>query len=71
MASMPAVKSFFLSGPAGRLEAVLNTGAPDATHAALVGHPHPLYGGTMHNKVTPSSAARSSLPASRSARQQA
>ena len=45
------IKSFFLKGPAGRLEALLNQGAPDATHAALVCHPHPLYGGTMHNKV--------------------
>jgi alpha/beta superfamily hydrolase len=45
------VRSFFLSGPAGRLEALLNTGAEDATHAALVCHPHPSYGGTMHNKV--------------------
>ena len=26
-------------------------GADDATHAALVCHPHPLYGGTLHNKV--------------------
>ena len=41
----------FLKGPAGRLEALLNEGRPDATHAALVCHPHPLYGGTMHNKV--------------------
>jgi len=40
-----------LSGPVGRLEALLNEGEPDATHAALVCHPHPLYGGTMHNKV--------------------
>lgn len=46
-----AIRSFFLAGPAGRLEALLNTGAADATHAALVCHPHPLYGGTMHNKV--------------------
>jgi len=45
------LKSFFLDGPAGRLEALLNAGAPDATHAGLVCHPHPLYGGTMHNKV--------------------
>jgi alpha/beta superfamily hydrolase len=45
------VRSFFLSGPAGRLEALLNTGAEDATHTALVCHPHPSYGGTMHNKV--------------------
>ncbi len=40
-----------LTGPAGRLEAVLNQGAPHAPVAALVCHPHPLGGGTMHNKV--------------------
>ena len=40
-----------LHGPDGRLEAVLNTGHPDALYAALVAHPHPLGGGTMHNKV--------------------
>ena len=40
-----------LRGPAGRLEALLNTGAPDAKYAVLVCHPHPLGGGTMHNKV--------------------
>ena len=45
------IKSFFLEGPAGRLEALLNEGEPHATHAALVCHPHPLFGGTMHNKV--------------------
>jgi uncharacterized protein len=40
-----------LFGPVGRLEALLNEGAPDATFAALVCHPHPLGGGTLHNKV--------------------
>ncbi|MGH9601257.1 MAG: alpha/beta hydrolase [Terriglobales bacterium] len=45
------IRSLFLSGPAGRLEALLNTGASTATHAALVCHPHPVFGGTMHNKV--------------------
>jgi alpha/beta superfamily hydrolase len=40
-----------LQGPAGRLEALLNTGAPDALYAVVVAHPHPLGGGTMHNKV--------------------
>jgi uncharacterized protein len=40
-----------LQGPAGRLEALLNEGAGDAPYAALVCHPHPLGGGTMHNKV--------------------
>ncbi|HEY5177028.1 MAG TPA: alpha/beta fold hydrolase [Terriglobales bacterium] len=46
-----AIKSFFFDGPAGRLEALLNVGLPTATHAGLVCHPHPLGGGTMHNKV--------------------
>ncbi|MFZ0761606.1 MAG: alpha/beta fold hydrolase [Candidatus Sulfotelmatobacter sp.] len=45
------IKSFFLAGPAGRLEALLNAGAESATHAAVVCHPHPLFGGTLHNKV--------------------
>jgi uncharacterized protein len=45
-------RNFFLAGPAGRLEAILwspRAGAP--AMAALVCHPHPLFGGTMHNKV--------------------
>ena len=46
-----SIRSLFLKGPAGRLEALLNAGSPDATHVALVCHPHPLYGGTLHNKV--------------------
>jgi uncharacterized protein len=50
-ASTSELRSFFIQGPAGRLEALLNSGAPGATHAALVCHPHPLYGGTLHNKV--------------------
>jgi hypothetical protein len=41
----------FLDGPAGRLEALLNAGLDNATHAAVVCHPHPLFGGTLHNKV--------------------
>jgi uncharacterized protein len=45
------IQSLFLDGPAGRLEALLNQGSQSATHAALVCHPHPLYGGTLHNKV--------------------
>jgi uncharacterized protein len=40
-----------LRGPAGRLEALLNGGVPAAPYAALVCHPHPLFGGTLHNKV--------------------
>ncbi len=45
-------RSFFLEGPAGHLEALLWTSPrPDPPLAALFCHPHPLYGGTMHNKV--------------------
>ena len=46
-------RNFFLEGPAGRLEAILwNPAANTPTPlAALVCHPHPLFGGTMHNKV--------------------
>jgi uncharacterized protein len=40
-----------LRGAAGRMEALLNVGRPDAPYATLVCHPHPLFGGTMHNKV--------------------
>ena len=46
-----ALRAFFLNGPAGQLEALLNPGLPDATRAALICHPHPVYGGTLHNKV--------------------
>jgi alpha/beta superfamily hydrolase len=49
--SSGSIRSLFLDGPSGRLEALLNAGAENATHAALVCHPHPLFGGTLHNKV--------------------
>jgi alpha/beta superfamily hydrolase len=51
IAQTSTIKSLFLEGPAGRLEALLNAGAENATHAAVVCHPHPLFGGTLHNKV--------------------
>jgi uncharacterized protein len=46
------IQSHSLAGPAGRLEALLEEpedGEP--RFVALACHPHPLYGGTMHNKV--------------------
>jgi len=45
------LRSVTFAGPAGRLEGLLNEGAPDAKIAALICHPHPKGGGTMHNKV--------------------
>jgi alpha/beta superfamily hydrolase len=46
-------RNFFLEGPVGRLEAILWTplGSLHPPLAAVVCHPHPLFGGTMHNKV--------------------
>jgi uncharacterized protein len=46
------IESLFVPGPAGRLEALLEE--PEYTapvETALVCHPHPQHGGTMHNKV--------------------
>lgn len=46
-----SLQTLELRGPAGRLEAVLNEGSPDAAFAAVIAHPHPLGGGSLHNKV--------------------
>ena len=45
-------RTLFLNGPAGRLEAMLWTASGlEPRRVAVVCHPHPLFGGTMHNKV--------------------
>ena len=49
--SNSTIRSLFLDGPVGRLEALVNAGSADATRAALVCHPHPSFGGTLHNRV--------------------
>jgi len=41
----------FFEGPAGRIEAILKEPVTPARRVAIVCHPHPLFGGTMHNKV--------------------
>jgi uncharacterized protein len=47
---MPTITD--LRGPAGRLEALLDTPEPAPVRAAVVfAHPHPQHGGTMHTKV--------------------
>jgi alpha/beta superfamily hydrolase len=48
---MRKIESLFLPGPAGRLEALLEEPDGIPKEAALVCHPHPQHGGTMHNKV--------------------
>ena len=43
--------NLFIPAPHGRLEAIWKEPRGGARGAALVLHPHPLHGGTMHNKV--------------------
>lgn len=43
---------FTLLGHAGNMECLLDLPAEAPRGIALVAHPHPLYGGTMDNKVT-------------------
>jgi alpha/beta superfamily hydrolase len=46
------IESHFIPGPVGRLESLLEEPEDrEPLYAAVVCHPHPLYGGTMHNKV--------------------
>jgi len=52
--SEPAHRGVTLAGPAGSLEALFWDVPSDVAKpqfAAVVCHPHPLFGGTMHNKV--------------------
>jgi hypothetical protein len=51
--SQRRVQSLVIPGPAGRLEALLElpAHADVSPVAGLVCHPHPLHGGTLHNKV--------------------
>lgn len=44
-------KNFFISGPAGKLEAVLGEPSSKPKGIGIIAHPHPLHGGTMENKV--------------------
>lgn len=41
----------FIAGAAGRIEAAVTLPSGALTGIAVIAHPHPLYGGTMDNKV--------------------
>src|SRR5262249_59084965 len=43
--------NLFIPAPHGQLEAIYRPSNEMAERVALVLHPHPLHGGTMHNKV--------------------
>jgi alpha/beta superfamily hydrolase len=41
----------FVAGPAGRIECAVDKPEAPARGAALIAHPHPLFGGSLDNKV--------------------
>jgi len=47
---MGGSRKLWIEGPAGRIEAALRV-APAARATAVVAHPHPLHGGSLHNPV--------------------
>lgn len=51
----PHIKHFLIPGPAGNIQCAMTLPDPEQHGAprglALVAHPHPLFGGTMDNKV--------------------
>ena len=52
MNRIPRSQKLLLQGPAGKLESILDVpGDAEIVGAAVVCHPHPQHGGTMHNKV--------------------
>lgn len=53
MSSKLSEQNLFIAGPVGQLEALstFSETLADKSQAAIICHPHPLHGGTMHNKV--------------------
>lgn len=52
MSTAPVSERLFIDGPAGRLESILDEPRDGlARGGAVICHPHPQHGGTMHNKV--------------------
>ncbi len=45
------LKTVIFRGPAGRLEGLWKEASARAPGSAVFAHPHPLHGGTLHNKV--------------------
>jgi len=52
----PISERRILEGPAGRLECLLERPVGTVRGFAFIGHPHPLYGGTLDNKVAATTA---------------
>ena len=53
MSKAPKTENLFIDGPAGRIEALLESPPEGLVKgSAVVCHPHPQHGGTLQNKVT-------------------
>jgi alpha/beta superfamily hydrolase len=48
---MITLGTFTFEGPAGPIEGLYKPGSDRPARAAVLSHPHPSFGGTMHNKV--------------------
>lgn len=48
---MSRLGTFTFAGPAGAIEGLHKPGSPEPDRAVILSHPHPQFGGTMHNKV--------------------
>lgn len=48
---MTDANTFTVNGPAGRLQVVAEYAVEPPVSVAVICHPHPLHGGTLHNKV--------------------
>ena len=46
-----STRRVFVAGPAGRIECAVDEAEGDRRGSALIAHPHPLFGGTLDNKV--------------------
>ncbi|MCA3157115.1 MAG: alpha/beta hydrolase, partial [Burkholderiales bacterium] len=48
----PRTQFELISGPVGSIEVAIDAPAGEPRGLAVVCHPHPLFGGTLDNKVT-------------------
>ena len=60
VATKPSSERRTLDGPAGRIEVLVECPPGPVRGFAYIGHPHPLYGGTLDNKVA-ATLARAAL----------
>jgi len=47
----PSTRREFVAGPAGRIECAVDGPPASPVGVALIAHPHPLFGGSLDNKV--------------------